>query len=51
VAGSSTACAITGVVYPANIVDYHCWTAGSGGTWTFGRNTTSTYAGGCVTIS
>ncbi|MGW0477094.1 hypothetical protein [Streptomyces coeruleorubidus] len=43
--GSSTACAITGVVHSANIVNYHCWTTGSGGTWTYGRNITSTYAG------
>lgn len=37
--GSSTGCAIKGVAYNTQTLDYHCYTAGNDGyTWTFVRN-------------
>ncbi|GLF97240.1 SH3 domain-containing protein [Streptomyces yaizuensis] len=39
--GSSTSCAIPGVIYAHHSLDYHCYTAQSGATWTFIRNDTT----------
>jgi hypothetical protein len=36
--GSSTGCTIKGIAYNTQSLDYHCWTSGDGGTWTFVRN-------------
>jgi len=36
--GSSTGCTIKGIAYNTQSLDYHCWTSGEGGTWTFVRN-------------
>ncbi|MDW4903903.1 SH3 domain-containing protein [Streptomyces sp. ADMS] len=38
--GSSTDCGVTGYADNRNVLDYHCWTAGDGGTWTYLRNDT-----------
>ena|SRR5689334_8919909 len=38
--GSSTSCAITGVAGAGDRLDYHCFTSGQGGTWTYLRNDT-----------
>lgn len=43
--GSSTACGITGYADNRNVLDYHCWTAGENGTWTYVRNDTDGTAG------
>ncbi|MFB8025292.1 SH3 domain-containing protein [Streptomyces sp. NPDC056465] len=37
--GSSTGCAVKGVAYNTQALDYHCYTVGNDGyTWTFVRN-------------
>ncbi|CCH34946.1 SH3 domain-containing protein [Actinosynnema sp. NPDC047251] len=41
--GPSTACAIVGVGYPENSIDYHCWVSGEGGTWSYLRTRNDVY--------
>jgi len=36
--GSSTGCAVNGVLQPLDVVLYICWTAAPDGTWTFNLN-------------
>ncbi|MFI1357493.1 SH3 domain-containing protein [Streptomyces sp. NPDC020898] len=43
--GSSTGCGVTGYADNRNVLDYHCWTAGDGGSWTYVRNDTDGSAG------
>lgn len=38
--GSRTDCNVIGWADNRNVLDYHCWTSGEGGTWTYLRNDT-----------
>lgn len=38
--GAHTACGIKGYADNQNTLDYHCWTSGENGTWTYLRNDT-----------
>ncbi|MEI5519560.1 SH3 domain-containing protein [Streptomyces brasiliscabiei] len=43
--GSSADCGVTGYADNRNVLDYHCWTAGDGGSWTYLRNDTDGTSG------
>lgn len=43
--GSSTSCDITGWADKQDQLDYHCYTSGEGGTWTYVRNNSDGSAG------
>lgn len=36
--GPSTSCAVLGVSYSTQLIDYHCYVSASDGTWTYVRN-------------
>ncbi|MEU1286950.1 SH3 domain-containing protein [Kitasatospora sp. NPDC005856] len=36
--GPSTSCAVLGVSYSTQLIDYHCFVSASDGTWTYVRN-------------
>ncbi|MFE7529150.1 SH3 domain-containing protein [Kitasatospora sp. NPDC057542] len=36
--GPSTGCAVLGVSYSTQLIDYHCYVSASDGTWTYARN-------------
>ncbi|MGW3230116.1 SH3 domain-containing protein [Kitasatospora sp. NPDC001095] len=36
--GPSTGCAVLGMSYSTQLIDYHCYVSASDGTWTYARN-------------
>lgn len=41
--GPGSHCPIAGVGYPVNSIDFHCWTWGQNGTWSYLRTQNTVY--------